>query len=479
MALLPILIVNFVILLSLSFINADFTPYYFDQIIDHFGTSLSTFPQRYYKDDSNFGGPGNPIFCIMGGEGGIPPEVGLYYPWIYSIVAKEFKALVIEPEHRFYGESLPFGNNSFSNTNLQLLNIPQALADTANFITSIRLQYNCSLDSTNENYCPVITVGGSYPGCLSALMRIRYPNVVQIAYAASAPLLYYTQTVDQYAYYSIITNSAERSLPGCSYFVRNAIDTVLTGQYSMQEVATKLNLCSIPEYVQNNSTLFFSELVQIVAVQFANLNMENYPPNNTTGLYSACSAISTASDPFSGLAAILSQIIPTPNSCFDMTTQIPAGPDSTVACGDFSGCGSGRDGEMWDYETCTFEIQAIGTNGKTDMFTQRPYSMDWLIQHCSRFGATPQPNTLANLWGIDNLAATGASKIIFTNGLNDGWSAAGFQTSLSDTLISINMPNGAHHSDLQHILPNDNDTSDIVEARAQAIALIKGWLNMF
>ena len=56
---------------------------------------------------------------------------------------------------------------------------------------------------------------------------------------------------------------------------------------------------------------------------------------------------------------------------------------------------AGVDGELWDYETCSFAIQSIGTNGQTDMFSKRSFSMDWLTSHCaSRFDVMPQPRTL-------------------------------------------------------------------------------------
>lgn len=72
--------------------------------------------------------------------------------------------------------------------------LPQALADAAFFVESIRKRYGCM---SGPRRCPVITVGGSYPGWLSGMMRLRYPGVVDMAYAASAPMRFYSQQVDQ------------------------------------------------------------------------------------------------------------------------------------------------------------------------------------------------------------------------------------------------------------------------------------------
>lgn len=52
-------------------------PHYFtEQVIDHFASTSGLFSQRYYMNDTFFGGPGSPIFVIMGGEGAIEPSSG-------------------------------------------------------------------------------------------------------------------------------------------------------------------------------------------------------------------------------------------------------------------------------------------------------------------------------------------------------------------------------------------------------------------
>jgi hypothetical protein len=41
--------------------------YFANQKVDHFSTNTATFIQRYYENCTAFGGPGSPIFVILGG----------------------------------------------------------------------------------------------------------------------------------------------------------------------------------------------------------------------------------------------------------------------------------------------------------------------------------------------------------------------------------------------------------------------------
>lgn len=46
--------------------------------------------------------------------------------------------LIIILEHRFYGESLPFGKDTFKLENMKFLTSEQALSDTAYFVMQIK-----------------------------------------------------------------------------------------------------------------------------------------------------------------------------------------------------------------------------------------------------------------------------------------------------------------------------------------------------
>jgi hypothetical protein len=84
------------------------------------------------------------IWTHPSNAGGISPETGIFYPFIKDVLAADFKAVVIEPEHRFYGKSLPLGNASYSVAARELLTPQQALADAIALIEATKVLYNCT-----------------------------------------------------------------------------------------------------------------------------------------------------------------------------------------------------------------------------------------------------------------------------------------------------------------------------------------------
>lgn len=88
-------------------------------------------------------------------------------------------ALVMSLEHRFYGASAPTADLSVDS--LGLLTSQQAVGDVARFLaTYVRTAF--------PGVKRVVTFGGSYPGALSAWLRLKIPHLVWAAFSTSSPV---------------------------------------------------------------------------------------------------------------------------------------------------------------------------------------------------------------------------------------------------------------------------------------------------
>jgi len=454
-------------------------PLNFTQLVDHFSANGSTFTQRYYVNDTSFAGPGSLIICIMGGEEALPPSKGILYPSVVLLAAR-LGAMIIEPEHRFFGASLPVPG-PYSTAHLALLTPAQALADAAALIEATRAARNCT-GRGGQPRCPCLTVGGSYPGWQAAMMRLRYPALVDFAYSASPAMRFYAQDVDPFAYYRGVTESAALASAGCPAAVRDMLARTLAAA-DKATMVRELRLCApLPAYLAAvDAALLRDELAMVFAYTWANLNMGAYPPP-ATRLLAACEAVEAAAprDAWGALAAFFSNFTGVGAAgCFNVSAQMPSGANASISSGDWSGVGAGDDGASWDFMTCTGLVEPIGMNGVSDMFLPRAWTYGWLDAHCrDRFGVTPAPRALADAWGFDiDALPRVTSHIVFTNGLRDGWAAGGVPTNLSATLLAYNMPNGAHHSDLNYKWPDPaTDTPDVTLVRELVAQTIARWL---
>ncbi len=69
-------------------------------------------------------------------------------------IAPTYSAMVIFAEHRYYGKSLPFGNDSFKDAaHLNFLTTEQALADFAVLLQSLKVLSNGWVVATSLAAC--------------------------------------------------------------------------------------------------------------------------------------------------------------------------------------------------------------------------------------------------------------------------------------------------------------------------------------
>uniref|UniRef100_A0A7N0VIL8 Serine carboxypeptidase S28 family protein n=1 Tax=Kalanchoe fedtschenkoi TaxID=63787 RepID=A0A7N0VIL8_KALFE len=144
---------------------------WYTQPVDHFNygeDSYVEFQHKYAMVDKYWGGPSSPIFAYLEGEDAMSPDV-CSETSLVDAYASRFRPLFIFIEHRYYGDSVPFGSRdaAFSNTStLGFFGAAQAVQDAAELILSLR-------QNLSAHYSPVIVAGGSYAGSKNPILIIK------------------------------------------------------------------------------------------------------------------------------------------------------------------------------------------------------------------------------------------------------------------------------------------------------------------
>ena len=145
-----------------------------------FSSNETTFEQKMLTYDGYWNKTFGPILFFFGGEGYVED----FYEnsgFIFELAAR-VKGLVVFLEHRYYGSTLPFGNRSYGNEELQYLTIEQALGDAADVMYRKVELFEC------QSNTKIVMFGGSYGGMLAAWHRLTYPQLSVGAIASGAPV---------------------------------------------------------------------------------------------------------------------------------------------------------------------------------------------------------------------------------------------------------------------------------------------------
>ncbi|CAM8926962.1 unnamed protein product [Rhodiola kirilowii] len=223
---------------------ADLKSYFYNQTLDHFNflpESFATFQQKYLINSKYWGGPNQsaPIFAFLGAEA----PLGYPFAGVLQENAKQFKALLVYIEHRYYGDSVPFRSRkeAFSNaTTLGYFTSTQAIADYAQILMHIKEKFHA-------HSSPIIVVGGSYGGMLAAWFRLKYPHIVLGALASSAPVLYFDDITPNDAYDKVVTRDFQEESFSCYETIKRSwdeLDRVASLPNGLAILSQKFNTCS-------------------------------------------------------------------------------------------------------------------------------------------------------------------------------------------------------------------------------------------
>lgn len=267
-------------------------------------------------------------------------------------LAQKHQALLINIEHRFYGASYPTAD--MSTANLEWLSSEQALADVARLVSSLKAEYETETSK-------VVTFGGSYPGCLSAWMRLKYPALVQGAIASSAPLL---AKLDMSEYMEVVSNATVEftGKTSCNSALEAAAIAVSllasqgVGSVGMQKLEKDFNTCG-PIASELDLAVLLSDLMGNIqgVVQY------NNPNPGYVNVDSVCQQMLAGSDAYAQFVALSLQF--KSGACED------ASWDDTVTVLSRTANDGGNAMRAWTYQTCSEFGYYQTTNSEAQPFS--------------------------------------------------------------------------------------------------------------
>jgi len=403
---------------------------YYKQKINHLDTKdTRTFNQKYYVNDAIWDKNVGPVFLMLGGEA---PESSYFVEAGEMFdLGKVHKALLVTIEHRYYGVSQPF--DIWNTTNLYYLTSQQALEDFA------EIQGYLTQTIVKNPKTKWFVFGGSYPGCLSAWYRLKYPNLVVGSLAASPPVEAKEPHtgIDDYE-----IKGLEKHDPSCVNIIHSAIveiDQMLSSKETAQKLLDLFGCSDVKELGDFGWAIYF-EVMSYGTV--------------------LCDALKKSKDKVATYAKEFLRMIELQGlTCKQMNLQY------------LFNIGSGTSekanpqvlgGRPWIYQSCNefgyWHVGAIQNYLKIS-FTDTAYHR----RKCTEiYGIPLQPNIdLTNkIYGGWNIST---SNTIFWNGQEDHWSELSVLKSLSDTVVATYCPGAGH---CQNLLPaSPADSPDLKKSR--------------
>lgn len=372
--------------------------------------------------------------------------------------------MIVFIEHRYYGESIP--NLALKNQTAETLGYltsEQALADYAIVIEDLKTNY-----SAEES--PVVAFGGSYGGMLAAWFRLKYPHITVGALSASAPILEFDHLTPWDGFYRIVSEDFKNVSVKCFDTIKSSWDALAAAYQDnrgMESVIrSKFKLCSdVPADLGSVEGLLYTA--------WTYLAMTDYP-------YAANFLMPLPANPVKAVCEAMDAL---PES--DVISRIAAGVNVYYnGTGEVECIETGNDPHglaLWSWQACTEMIMPLSSNPNNSMFPAWSFNLSERMSECKdSYGVYPRPHWITQEFGghdIRTVLKRFASNIVFSNGLLDPWSSGGVLESISDSVVALVTPKGAHHVDLR--ASTAEDPAWLIQQRQEELKHIKLWLKNY
>ncbi|KAK3010890.1 hypothetical protein RJ639_011615 [Escallonia herrerae] len=379
-------------------------------------------------------------------------------------IAPKFQALLVFIEHRFYGESMPFGNDSYKSAEtLGYLNSQQALADFAVLIRS--LKQNLSSEAS-----PVVVFGGSYGGMLAAWFRLKYPHIAIGALASSAPILQFDDITPWSSFYDAVSQDYKDTSLNCYEVIKGSwaeLDAFFIHKEGLAEISRTFRTCKNVRSIYSARNWLWTAFVYTAMVNYptqANFMM----PLPAYPVQEMCKII----DGFSPTATKLSRVFAAASLYYNYS--------QTEKCFNLEGEADAHGLHGWDWQACTEMVMPM-TCSEESMFPPSSFSYKEFAEICmEKYKVKPRQHWITTEFGgrrIDQVLKSFASNIIFSNGLQDPWSRGSVLKNISTNIVALVTEKGAHHVDFRAATKEDPEW--LIMQRRQEVEVIQKWINEY
>ncbi|KAE9405741.1 hypothetical protein BT96DRAFT_915947 [Gymnopus androsaceus JB14] len=431
--------------------------------LDHSNNASGVFQQQYQLQ-ADFFKPGGPILLFQGEEATdmIRIETTILYSW-----AQELGGIAASLEHRYFGESLPFGNDSWTRDNIKYLTLDSVMDDAVEFVNSIKANV------TGAENSPVIVSSGSYGGFLTAMFRLNRPEAFFGGVASAAPTVMISQNEEnntaRFNWFNWVSNVySDRSAEAAAK---------IQGGFQALESRFQSRLCT----ATTNNSAEFTALAQFLAVTFmfgAEFNYAESQPGRTLLAHSLdliVNATLAQSDPIQVLNATQWLTYgPLGFTCLDyLNSTSKNGLNAAVPL---------IQNVPFSYITCTYAPIESSDISKDTIFLPFDSDKAGFYAFCNETWGV-QPPTGEELMAEYHFTPediNNSERIIFSVGQYDPVTGIApvippsGNRNASKTLYVSNM---AHREDL--FAPSDGDSPTVVQARNIELETIKEWIGLY
>ncbi|KAI1130432.1 peptidase S28 [Nemania abortiva] len=441
------------------------------QSIDHFGRNNNTFPQRYSIFTDHFR-PGGPILLFQGEESTF---LDCANTTVMMWFAEKLGGMAVSLEHRYFGQSLPFANNSYSNENFKFLTLDNVMADAVSFVEMLQKTIPGAQSSKS------IVASGSYGGLLATAFRQNHPATFFGSIAAAGPTLAATAASptiepDQFLWRSYGSQAYMDRSKEASTKIKDALNYIqsVIESGNTTTLQQELQLCTAPP---KNSLLSIITIQQLYVAGFSGAVEFNYASARPGRTYIA--------RPFDRVIDIALKA-ETPTQLLNSSLWLWYEPQG-YKCIDWADPTFAQKSTPliqwapWSYITCTYVPLCTTDALEGTIFPPLEGSCSTRSESCAqKYNATLL--TQEQFWGDYHLSTeelNNSTRIIFSVAEYDPTTA----------VVGANPPLTAdpcrsrrlYASDMAHreelFYPTDGDKPEVVSLRNKELEIMKEWLE--